>query len=119
MLTKLSLDTLLDKEFEGRHRAELGGVVRLVLDRLDHEDVRLHQPRQPNASAFGLRGYVYTLSPLVAMHLLDRSCLSIGIFLKLHAMFSPTPNSVRGKPRSPVEPPPPVASERWRGGISQ
>ena len=28
--------------------------------------------------------------PVVAMHLLDRSCVSIGIFLKLHAMF---PNS--------------------------
>ena len=28
-----------------------------------------------------------TLSPLVAMHLLDRSCVSVGFFLKLHAMF--------------------------------
>ena len=28
-----------------------------------------------------------TLSPLVAMHLLDRSCVSVGNFLKLHAMF--------------------------------
>ena len=28
-----------------------------------------------------------TLSPLVAMHLLDRSCVSVGIFLKFHAMF--------------------------------
>ena len=36
-----------------------------------------------NASAFGLRGYVDTLSPLVAMHLLDRSCVIVGIFLKL------------------------------------
>ena len=25
--------------------------------------------------------------PLVAMHLLDRSCMIVGIFLKLHAMF--------------------------------
>ena len=25
--------------------------------------------------------------PLVAMHLLDRSCVIVGIFLKLHAMF--------------------------------
>ena len=29
--------------------------------------------------------------PLVAMHLLDRSCVSVGIFLKLHATF---PNSM-------------------------
>ena len=28
--------------------------------------------------------------PLIAMHLLDRSCVSVGIFLKFHAMF---PNS--------------------------
>ena len=45
-----------------RHQAErvleLGGVVVSVLDRSGHEDVRLHQPRCSNASAFGLRGYV-------------------------------------------------------------
>ena len=30
----------------------------------------------------------WTHSPLlVAMHLLDRSCVSVGIFLKLHATF--------------------------------
>ena len=67
MLTELSLDPLLDQEFEGRHRAErvLNTEVPYVryLDRLDREDVQLHQPRQPNASAFGLRGYIDTLSP--------------------------------------------------------
>ena len=63
MLTKLSPDPPLDREFEGRHRAELEGVVRSVLDRLDHEDVQLYQPRYTNASAFGLRGYVDTLYP--------------------------------------------------------
>ena len=49
MLTELSLDPLLDQEFEGRHRAErvLNTEVPYVryLDWLDHEDVRLHQPR--------------------------------------------------------------------------
>ena len=48
MLTELSLDHLLDQELEGRHRAErvLNMEVPYVryLDRLDHEDVRLHQP---------------------------------------------------------------------------
>ena len=33
-------------------------------------------------------GTYMTLSPLVAMHLIDRSCVSVGIFLKLHATFS-------------------------------
>ena len=36
-----------------------------------------------NASAFGLRGYVDTLSPLVAMHLLDRSCVILGNFFEI------------------------------------
>ena len=31
-----------------------------------------------NASASGLRGYVDTLSPLIAMHLLDWSCVIVG-----------------------------------------
>ena len=34
------------------------------LDRSDREDVRLHQPRCHNASAYGLRGYVDEHSPL-------------------------------------------------------
>ena len=46
---ELSLDPLLDQELEGRHRAEhvLNTKVPYVryLDRLDREDVRLHQPR--------------------------------------------------------------------------
>ena len=41
-----------------------------------------------NASAFGLRGYMDTLSPLIAMLHLDRSCVIVGIFLKL--LRSPT-----------------------------
>ena len=49
MLMELSLDPLLDQEFEGRHRVErvLNMEVPYVryLDRLDREDVRLHQPR--------------------------------------------------------------------------
>ena len=44
MLTELSLDPLLDQEFKGRHRAERV-LNSEVLDRLDREDVRLHQPR--------------------------------------------------------------------------
>ena len=44
------------------------------LDRSDREDIRLHQPCCANAAAFGLRGYVDTLSPLVAMHHHDPVC---------------------------------------------
>ena len=54
-------------ESEGRHRAErvqeLEGVVLSVLDQLGREDVRLHQPRCANASAFGLRGYMDNTLP--------------------------------------------------------
>jgi hypothetical protein len=42
------LNTLLDQEDEGHHRAEcaeLEGAVCSVLDRSELEEVRLHQPR--------------------------------------------------------------------------
>ena len=62
----------------GRHRAErvLNAEVPYVRysGPVDREDVRLHQPRCHNTSAFGLRGYVDTLSPLVAMHHHDLAC---------------------------------------------
>ena len=65
-------------KFEGRHRAErvLNSEVSYIRysDRSDREDVRLHQPRCANASALGLRGYVDTLSSLVAMHHHDLVC---------------------------------------------
>ena len=58
------------------------------LDRSDREDVRLHQPRCANAFAFGLRGYVDSLSPVIAMHVLDRSCVIVGKFFEI--LRSPT-----------------------------
>ena len=64
----------------------------MVLDRSGREDVRLHRPRCSNASAFGLRGYVDTLSPLVVMHHHDPVC--VGFFLKL--LCSPTVASEPG-----------------------
>ena len=67
MLTKLSLDTQLDQEFVGRHRAERVQITEVpyfwYYDQSDREDVRLHQPRCHNTSAFGLRGYVDTTLP--------------------------------------------------------
>ena len=52
--------------------------MRSVLDRSDREDVRLHQPRCANASAFGLRGYVDD-SPL--------SLLCITMILHVRRIF--------------------------------
>ena len=73
-------------ESRDRHRAKhvLNSEVSYVrcLDRSDREDVRLHQPRCANASTYGLRGYVDTLSPLVAMHHHDPVCVC-RFFLKL------------------------------------
>ena len=54
---ELSLEALLDHEFMGHHRAERVQIVE-VLGSVDREDVRLHQPRCHNASAYGLRGYM-------------------------------------------------------------
>ena len=57
--------------------------MRSVLDRLDREDVRLHQPRYLTLPLSVYEG-MWTLSPLVAMLLLDRSCVIVGIFLKYY-----------------------------------
>ena len=89
MPTKLSLDPLLDQEFEGRHRAErvlhsvvpyvryLIGWIATTFDYINH--VKLTLP-------LSVYEGTWTHSPpLVAMHLLDRSGVIIGIFLKLHA----------------------------------
>ena len=83
MLTKLSLEALLDPEFMGHHRAErvLNSEVPCVryLDRSDREDVRLHQPRCHNASAYGLRGYVDNTLP--------SRCYAITMILRVRRNF--------------------------------
>ena len=88
---ELSLDTLLDQEFEGRHRAErvqnsevpyvrcLIGWIAETFDYINRVKLTL---------LLSVDEGTWTHSPsLVAMHLLDRSCVIVGIFLKLHAMF--------------------------------
>ena len=92
---ELSLDTLLDQEFEGHHRAEHGqnsevsyvrysiGWIVKTFDYINRVNLTL-----PLSVYEG----TWTHSPpLVVMHLLDRSCVVVGIFLKLHATF---PNSM-------------------------
>ena len=63
--------------------------MRSVLDRLDREDVRLHQPRYLTLPLTVYEGTWTTLSPLVAMHHHDRSCVCVGIFFEITAF----PNS--------------------------
>ena len=60
--------------------AELGGVVRSVLDQSEREEVRLHQPRYQTLPLSVYEGTWTRSSPLVAMHFLDRSCVSVGFF---------------------------------------
>ena len=91
---ELSLGTLLDQEFEGRHQAEhvqnsevsyvrcLIGLIKKTFDYVNR--VKLTLP-------LSVYEGTWTHSPpLVAMHLLDRSCVSVGKFLKLHATFPNT-----------------------------
>ena len=62
--------------------------MRSVLDRLDREDVRVHQPRCHNASLFGLRGYVDNTLP--------SRCYAITMILRVRRNFfeiSTFPNS--------------------------
>ena len=49
------------------------------LDRSDREDVRLHQPRCHNASAYGLRGYVDNTLP--------SRCYAITMILRVRRNF--------------------------------
>ena len=77
----------LDQQYEGRHQAErvqiaevscvwyLIGWIAKTFDYINRVTIRF---------AFGLRGYVDRLSSLVAMLLLDRSCVIVGIFLKYY-----------------------------------
>ena len=75
---ELSLEALLDREFEGRHRAErvLNSEVPCVryLDRSDREDVRLHLRVVITLPLSVYEGTWTTLSPLVAMHHHDLAC---------------------------------------------
>ena len=62
-----------------------------MLDRSEREEVRLHQPRCQTLPLSVYEGTWTHSPPLIAMHLLDRFCVSVGFFLKLHATF---PNSI-------------------------
>ena len=83
VLMKLFPDILLDRS--------TGDVIELnvcknlevacvrYLDRSDREDVRLHQPRCHNASAYGLRGYVDNTLP--------SRCYAITMILRVRRKF--------------------------------
>ena len=95
MLTELIyfLDTLLNQEGKGRPRVERVQnsevlYVRCLIGRNKKKfDYINRVVKRFRFRSTRVRGQTL---PLVAMHLLDRSCMSVGIFLKLHAMF---PNS--------------------------
>ena len=80
---ELSREALLDHESMGRRRAERvqNSEVPCVryLDRSDREDVRLHQPRCHNASAYSLRGYVDNT--------LSSRCYAITMILRVRRNF--------------------------------
>ena len=89
-----SFDPLLDQELEGRHRAESlqNSEVPYVwysIGRNEKTFDYINRIKQTLPLSIYEGTWTYS-SPLIAMHLLDRSCVSIGIFLKLHATF---PNS--------------------------
>ena len=79
MLTKLFLE--LYWIVSSRDVTELNAEVPYVrcLDRSDHEDVRLHQPRCHNASAYGLRGYMDNTLP--------SRCYAITMILRVRRKF--------------------------------
>ena len=78
MLTELSLEALLDREFMGRHRAERVQIAEVPYVRcLDRSIVKMYD--YINRVVITLPLMVYegtwtTLSPLVAMHHHDLAC---------------------------------------------
>ena len=59
---------------------ELGGVVHSVLDRSEREEVRLHQLCCQTLPLSVYEGTWTHSPPLIAMHLLYRSCVSVDFF---------------------------------------
>ena len=47
------------------------------------DTLEMYQTALLNVSAFHLRGYIDILSPLAAMHLLDRSCMIVGKYFEI------------------------------------
>ena len=88
------LDVLLDQEGEGCHRAERVqnsevSYVWYLIGRNEKTFNYINRVKQ--MLLLSVYGGTWTHSPpLVAMHLLDRPCVIVGIFLKLHGTF---PNS--------------------------
>ena len=87
------LAVLLDQEGGGRHRAECVqnsevSYVRCLIGRNEKKFDYINRVETHQLSVY--EGTWTHSPPLVAMHLLDRSCVSVGFFLKLHATF---PNS--------------------------
>ena len=78
MVTKLSLDTLLDQEFEGRHRAERVSnlevpYIRCLIGRNEKKFDYINRIVLTLLLSF-YEGTWTTLSPLVAMHHHDLAC---------------------------------------------
>ena len=78
MLTKLSLDTLLDREFVGRHRAECVQIAEVLYVRyLIGRIMKTYDYINPVVITLPLSVYEgtwTTLSPLIAMHHHDLAC---------------------------------------------
>ena len=77
------LDTLLDQDFEGCHQAECVqnsevSYVRYLIGRNEKKFDYINRVVK-RFRLWSMRVHRHTL-PLVAMHLLDRSCVSVGFF---------------------------------------
>ena len=103
MLTELIyfLDPLLDQELEGRHHAERVQNLEVLYVRYSigrNEKMFDYINHVKQTLPLSVYEGTWTHSPpLVAMHLLDRSCEIVGIFLKLHATFPTRRDQIRGR----------------------
>ena len=92
VLTELFPEALLDRSpgsvIELNVCQELGGAGVTVLGSVGSGRRTTTSSMLRQRFRFGLRGYVDTLSLLVAMHILDRSCVIVGKFFEI--LRSPT-----------------------------
>ena len=96
------LDTLLDEEHEGHHHAERvqNSDVSSIRYLIGRNEKKFNYINRVNLTLpLSVHEGTWTHSPpLVSMHLLDGSCMSVGIFLKLHATF-PNNSTMQCPPR--------------------
>ena len=93
--------------------------MRSILDWLDRKESSTTSTALSNASAYGVRGYVDTLSPLLLCISMDRSLRVRRFFFVFHATIPNTPHDrpARAPEQLPLHAIMPTTPEDLSGGL--